>query len=82
MSTAAPTAVVDSLIPRAVSQIAPAVRTMENGPHGGCHEMYCERVIATSPPDMVITAAMATVYPTVTSRAVAAPALAPSAVST
>ncbi len=44
--------------------------------------MYRERVIATSPPDMVNTAAMATVYPTVTSRAVAAPALAPSAVST
>ena len=34
------------------------------------------------PPDMVNTAAIATVYPTATSRAVATPALAPSAVST
>jgi hypothetical protein len=31
-----------------------------------------EKVIATSPPDMVNTDAMATVYPTVTSSAVAA----------
>jgi hypothetical protein len=38
-STAAPTAVVDSLTPRAVSQIAPAVRTRENGPHHGCHDV-------------------------------------------
>ena len=39
-------------------------------------------VIATIPPDMANTAAIATVYPTVTSRAVATPALAPSEVST
>ena len=81
-STATRTAVVDSLTPRAVSQIAPAVRTREIGPHQGCHEVYRERVSATSPPDMVNTAAMATVYPTATSRAVAAPALGPRAVST
>ena len=53
-----------------------------NGPHQGCHEVNWARVIATSPPDMVNTDAMATVYPTVTSRAVATPALAPSPVST
>jgi len=46
-----------------------------NGPHQGCHEVNWERVIATSPPDMVNTDAMATVFPTVTSSAVAAPAL-------
>src|ERR1700741_2732473 len=73
---------VDSLTPRAVSQVAAAVRTRVNGPHHGCHEGYCEMVSATSPPDMVNTAVMATVYPTVTSRAVATPALAPNAVST
>ena len=38
-STAAPTAVVDSLTPRAVSQIAPRVSTRVNGPHGGCHDV-------------------------------------------
>ena len=65
-----------------MSQIAPAVRTRENGPHQGCHEVYRARVNATIPPDMVNTDAMATVYPTMTSKAVATPALAPSAVST
>jgi len=65
-----------------VSQIAAAVRTTVNGPHQGCHEVNWEMVIATSPPDMVKTDAMATVYPTATSRAVATPALGPSAVST
>ena len=44
--------------------------------------MYRARVNATIPPDMVNTDAMATVYPTMTSKAVATPALAPSAVST
>ena len=40
------------------------------------------QVIATMPPDMVNTPAMATVYPMATSRAVATPALGPSEVST
>ena len=37
--TAPPTAVVDSLTPRIVSQTAPTVSTMESGPQGGCHEV-------------------------------------------
>lgn len=30
-------------------------------PHAGCHVVNCAKVIATSPPDRVNTAAMATV---------------------
>ena len=37
--TAAPTTLVESLTPRAVSQIAPTVSTRVKGPHGGCHEV-------------------------------------------
>ena len=38
-STATPTAVVESLTPRMVNQIAPTVITRVNGPHGMFHDV-------------------------------------------
>lgn len=39
VTTAKPTAVVDSLTPRTVSQIAPAVSANVIGSHGGVHDV-------------------------------------------
>ena len=39
ISTATPTAVVESLTPRMVSQMAPTVKTRVSGPQTRCHDV-------------------------------------------